>query len=97
MLPYLKTMRDLREDNDLTQQLAELLHTTQSRYSSYERGVSPLPLTSLMVLCRFYNISADCFFGPFKKVVKRLVVWRSAAILESRRYRFDQTEKENKR
>ena len=68
MLPYLKNMRDLREDNDLTQQqLAELLHTTQSRYSSYERGVSPLPIPSLMALCRFYSVSTDVFLGLTKK------------------------------
>ena len=38
-------IRDLREDNDLTQQeIAAYLHCDQSLYSKYERGERELPL-----------------------------------------------------
>lgn len=60
MLEYMKKLRDLREDNDLTQeQVAYLLGTSQTMYARYERGASDLPLRHLEVLCRFYNVSAD--------------------------------------
>ena len=37
--PYLKRMRDLREDHDKTQrEIAELLGTSQTMYARYERG-----------------------------------------------------------
>lgn len=60
MLEHMKKLRDLREDNDLTQeQVAYLLGTSQTMYARYERGASDLPLRHLEVLCRFYNVSAD--------------------------------------
>ena len=60
MLEYMKKLRDLREDNDLTQeQVAYLLGTSQTMYARYERGASDLPLRHLEALCRFYNVSAD--------------------------------------
>ena len=42
-MKYCKIIRDLREDNDLTQtQVAEYLGTSQTMYARYERG-SPRP------------------------------------------------------
>lgn len=62
MQPYLKHLRALREDNDLTQaQVAELLGTSQTMYARYERGANELPIRHLIVLCEFYNVSADFF------------------------------------
>lgn len=64
MLDYMKKLRDLREDNDLSQkQIADLLGTSQTMYARYERGASDLPLRHLEVLCRFYNVSADEILG----------------------------------
>ena len=60
--PYVKRMRDLREDHDLTQQqVAEVLGTSQTMYARYERGANELPIRHLITLCRFYNVSADFF------------------------------------
>ena len=60
--PYLKRMRDLREDHDLTQQqVAEILVTSQTMYARYERGANELPIRHLITLCRFYGVSADYF------------------------------------
>ena len=61
---YLKRMRDLREDHDKTQQqIADLLHTSQTMYARYERGANELPIHHLIKLCDFYEVSADYFLG----------------------------------
>ncbi len=62
--PYLKRMRDLREDHDKTQrEIAELLGTSQTMYARYERGANELPIRHLVKLCDYYRISADYFLG----------------------------------
>ncbi len=64
MKTYYERMRDLREDNDLTQQdVATVLKTTQQVYSRYENGENELPLHHLVTLCRFYKVSADYILG----------------------------------
>lgn len=61
---YMKKIRDLREDADLTQtQVAELLGTSQTMYARYERGASELPIRHLIALCRLYRVSADYVLG----------------------------------
>lgn len=63
-MKYIKRMRDLREDNDRTQQeIADALGTSQTMYARYERGANELPLHHLITLCRFYNVSADYILG----------------------------------
>ena len=53
-------IRDLREDNDLTQrQLAQLLMCDQSLYSKYERGEREMPLRLLVKLADYYDTSLD--------------------------------------
>lgn len=57
---YMKRLRDLREDNDLTQsQVAEYLGTSQTMYARYERGANELPIRHLISLCKLYSVSAD--------------------------------------
>ncbi len=59
-MKYIKIIRDLREDNDLTQQqIANVLGTSQTMYARYERGENELPIHHLIILCEFYNVSAD--------------------------------------
>ena len=61
---YLEKIRALREDNDLTQQqIAQVLGTSQTMYARYERGENELPIRHLVVLCKFYNVSADYFLN----------------------------------
>ena len=63
-MAYLKRMRDLREDADLTQQqVADYLGTSQTMYARYERGANELPIHHLLTLCRLYHVSADMFLG----------------------------------
>ncbi len=61
---YVKRIRDLREDNDLTQQqVADILGTSQTMYARYERGANELPLHHLLTLCQLYKVSADYILG----------------------------------
>ena len=57
-------IRDLREDNDLTQKkLAELLNCTQQTYSRYETGEIIIDINSLVKLALFYKTSVDYLVG----------------------------------
>lgn len=57
-------IRDLREDNDLTQQhIAKILLCDQSLYSKYERGEREIPLSLLIKLADYYNTSLDYLVG----------------------------------
>ncbi len=53
-------LRELREDNDLTQNtLADFLHIRQNTYSQYETGQRQVPVEVLIKLALFYNTSVD--------------------------------------
>ena len=61
---YIKKIRDLREDNDKTQQeIADVLGTSQTMYARYERGANEMPIRHLIALCKYYNVSADYILG----------------------------------
>lgn len=53
-------LKDLREDNDLTQkQIAEHLHIKQNTYSQYENGQRQIPIGALVQLAKLYKTSVD--------------------------------------
>ena len=55
-----KRIRELREDNDLTQkQLARKLNCSQQVYSNYELGQRDIPTDILIKLSKIYNVSTD--------------------------------------
>lgn len=57
-------IRDLREDNDITQkEIADYLHIKQNTYSQYENGKRQLPIDVLIALAMFYNTSTDYILG----------------------------------
>lgn len=61
---YIKLLRDLREDNDITQkEIANYLGTSQTMYARYERGANELPIRHFIALCKYYNVSADYLLG----------------------------------
>ena len=61
---YVKIIRNLREDHDLTQQdVADILGTSQTMYARYERGANELPIHHLLTLCNYYEVSADYILG----------------------------------
>lgn len=57
-------IKDLREDNDLTQkQIAEILLCDQSLYSKYERREREIPLALIIRLADYYGVSVDYLVG----------------------------------
>ena len=59
-MAYYKRIRDLREDNDLTQtQLGSILSCSQRVYSNYERGDIDIPTITLIKLADYYKVSTD--------------------------------------
>ena len=65
---HYKRIRDLREDNDLTQNvIAAELGITIQQYSLYERGEREIPLHHAITLAKFYNVSLDYIAGLTNK------------------------------
>lgn len=61
-------LRDLREDNDLTQaQIADYLKIRQNTYSQYENGKREIPLEFLWKLADYYKVSIDYLVGRVDK------------------------------
>ena len=57
-------IRDLREDNDLTQkQIAKNLCCSQQVYSNYELGQRDIPTAILIALSKYYDVSTDYILG----------------------------------
>lgn len=63
-MDYRTRIRDVREDGDYTQaQIGRLLHKSQQGYNHIETGRAELKIEDLILLCRFYNLSADYLIG----------------------------------
>ena len=57
---YYPRLKDLREDNDMTQnQIAEILGIDQRVYSIYETGKREIPTRLIIKLENFYHTSTD--------------------------------------
>lgn len=57
-------IRDLREDNNLTQQqVADYLNIRQNTYSQYETGSRQIPIEFLTALATRYKTSTDYLLG----------------------------------
>ena len=74
MLKLRLRLRDLREDNDMSQaEMAKLLKCSQQTYSRYESHTTEIPLQSLIFLANYYNTSVDYLLNrtdikePYKK------------------------------
>lgn len=63
-MKYTERIRALREDHDMTQsQVAQLLKVGQKTYSDYELGKTRIPVDSLILLAKTYNVSLDYICG----------------------------------
>lgn len=61
---YNERIREIMEDNSLTQQkVVDLLHVGQRTYADYESGKTRIPVDSLLILARYYNVSVDYISG----------------------------------
>ncbi len=55
-----KRIRDLREDNDWTQQqIADMLFINRRTYAAYENGVNSMTPETLCKIANIYNTSVD--------------------------------------
>ncbi len=67
-MDYRTRMRNLREDNDLTQKtVGAIINKSQQGYSHIEDGRAELKIDDLIRLCKFYNVTSDYFIGISEK------------------------------
>lgn len=63
-MDYRIRMRNLREDNDLTQrEVAKVINKSQQGYSHIEDGRAELKIEDLIKLCKLYGVTSDYFIG----------------------------------
>lgn len=63
-MTYSERIRSLREDADKTQaDIAGLLKIGQRTYCDYELGKTRIPVDSLIILARLYDVSMDYISG----------------------------------
>lgn len=59
-MAYYRRLRDLREDNDLTQEeLVKILQMHKTTYTNYEQGKREIPFELVIRLAKLYNVSLD--------------------------------------
>ena len=64
MKSYQERIRELRIDNDTTQQeAAEAIGVLQSYYSKQERQKKPFTVEQIIKICEYYEVSADYILG----------------------------------
>ncbi|MBM6750957.1 helix-turn-helix transcriptional regulator [Mediterraneibacter glycyrrhizinilyticus] len=62
-----ENIRNLREDNDKTQQeIADYLNIKQTTYSKYELGKINIPIEVFIKLADYYGVSLDYLVGRSK-------------------------------
>ena len=63
-MDYAERIRSLREDNDWTQtKVAKLLNVGQKTYSDYELKKIKIPVDSLILLARLYDVDLNYICG----------------------------------
>ena len=63
-MKFNERIRNLREDNDLTQkELAEIFNTTQKKISRMETAEAEPSLKDIEIYCKFFKVSADYLLG----------------------------------
>ena len=64
LMRYYERIREIREDHSITQQkIADLLHIGQRTYADYESGKTRIPVDSLLILAKYYDVSMDYITG----------------------------------
>ena len=100
---YLKRLRDLREDSDLSQEdIARQLKITKQQYQLYESGKRSIPLELCRNLALYYNTSLD-YICDIKKYPQKIfleeapkkfkIVSRSTEIAEAYKKAPDEIKK----
>lgn len=67
-MDYRERLKNVREDRDLTQtQVGKILNKSQQGYNHIEAGRAELKIDDLVLLCRYYDLSADYLIGLVDK------------------------------
>lgn len=73
----MKHLRDLREENDLSQsKIAKILNCSQTTYLRYKTGDLNIPVGALIKLAKYFGTSIDYLIGltdekrPYKRANK---------------------------
>ncbi|MBQ2901005.1 MAG: helix-turn-helix transcriptional regulator [Agathobacter sp.] len=65
---YFQRLTDLRKEHNLTQQdIADLLHCQREVYRRHEKGIRDIPISSVIVLAKYYKVSVDYLLGETDK------------------------------
>ena len=63
-MTYYKRLKDLREDNDITQEdIAKILKTTRQQVSKWETGVQMMGVDKYIILAKYYKVTTDYLLG----------------------------------
>lgn len=63
-MDYRQRLRDIREDRDLSQaEVGKVINKSQQGYSHIENGRAELKIEDLVLLCQYYQLSADYIIG----------------------------------
>ena len=67
---YRERIKNVREDRDLTQaQIGKILNKSQQGYNHIEAGRAELKIDDLILLCKYYRLSADYLIGLIDKPI----------------------------
>ena len=67
-MEHWERIKALREDRDITQRnVAKYLNIAQNTYSQYENGKREIPISVLVKLCQYFEVSADYILGLSEK------------------------------
>lgn len=63
-MDYVDRLTAMRQDRDISQkEIARILNCQQSAISKYERKLREYKIKDIVLLCKFYNVSADYILG----------------------------------
>ncbi len=63
-MDVVERIRNLREDSDKSQtEIAALIHVGQKTYSDYETRKTRIPVESLIILAKYYNVDMNYICG----------------------------------
>ena len=63
-MKYNERIREIREEFSMTQQkVADQLNVGQRTYADYESGKTRIPVDSLLILAKYYDVSLDYITG----------------------------------
>ena len=63
-MDYVDRLTAMQQDRDISQkEIARILNCQQSAISKYERKLREYKIKDIVLLCKFYNVSADYILG----------------------------------